>query len=155
MCALDFSILEVSIAEKISLWHALLTPGKQMCRTGQALKPRSIVVVANPQLWSSSHWGAEWLCEIACVRVNWVVHWRVHTILWALLWFITQNLSRPPLWCRCHVVSIRLWCDGESTRARASLPCWDQNLHVCISSPPKNFRLPVPENAGYSRLVWS
>ena len=36
---LDFSTRKVSIAEKGSFWHSLLTPGKQMCPKRQALNP--------------------------------------------------------------------------------------------------------------------
>ena len=51
VCAFDFLYpkgpVEVSISEKVSLWSARLTPGKQMCRTGQALNP-------DQSLWSQT-----------------------------------------------------------------------------------------------------
>ena len=96
-----------------------------MCSKRQALKPRSIVVVTNPPLWSSSHW--ELLLEVVSMSAG------VFIADCALLWLITQNLIPLPLWCRCHLVGIGLWCDGNSTRAKARLPCWDQNhASICV-----------------------
>ena len=147
-CAWDVIILEVSIYEKISVWHALLTPGKQMCSTGQALKLRSIVVVTNPQLWSSFHWGtycAVTLWGCVCVHVNLVVH------CWALYCEPCCDLSLKT-WAELHyhvVVMLSAYVFGVMGRARGPKHLFLVETKICISGAA-----PVEQSWNKLRL-WS
>ena len=137
---LDFSTHKVSIAEKGSFWHSLLTPGKQMCPKRQALNPdtsqlrsqtfncdrrfieRSLV---RSFLWSAfCHRGGADSRKHTHASLHF---WRHHIV--RLAHWSVKSWGLGPLWCRCHVVSSRLF--GVTQRSRGtSLPCWANNLHI-------------------------
>ena len=152
MCALDFSIQEVSIAEKISLRHALSTPGKQMCRTGQAQSPDQL-------LWSQT---------LNCDHR--LIEGQSDFVRLPVCASTGLSIEECHLYCEpCCDLSLKTWAGlhydvvvmlsayvfGVTGRARGPEHLFLVETKICISSPVKKFRLPVPENAGYSRLVWS
>ena len=123
----------ILLTQSINSWEA------DVSKTTGVKSWHIAVAVANVQLWSAFHW-AQSCSFVFVIGLLWSRRRRLSEAHSRLSPFveasyreacplISQKLGLGPLWCRCHVVSSRLF--GVTQRSRGTrLPCWA--LIICI-----------------------